>query len=121
MIGRLALRSLIAHPVRSAVLAGGFGLGVGVMAILLGVGEVILEQAQSPALVGGGDVVLSGAAGQIPAAKWVLSSALRSGGAGTARRRRLAKPSGHAVSDSRRPPHPRSRARRYSKPRARAR
>ena len=65
MIVRLALRSLTAHPVRTAVLAGGFGLGVAVMAILLGVGEVILEQAQSPALVGGGDVVVSSAAGRV--------------------------------------------------------
>jgi hypothetical protein len=58
MIGRLALRSLTAHPVRSAVLAAGFGAGVAVMAILLGVAEIVLEQAQAPALVGGGDVVI---------------------------------------------------------------
>ena len=57
----LALRSLLSRPVRSAVLAGGFGLGVAVMAALLGVGEVILEQARAPALVGGGDVVVGGA------------------------------------------------------------
>jgi hypothetical protein len=56
MIGRLAFRSLTAHPVRSAVLAAGFGVGVAVMAILLGVAAIVLEQAQSPALVGGGDV-----------------------------------------------------------------
>jgi hypothetical protein len=56
MIGRLALRSLTAHPVRTAVLAAGFGVGVAVMAILLGVAGIVLEQAQSPALVGGGDV-----------------------------------------------------------------
>src|SRR5918998_1816778 len=58
MIGRLAFRSLTAHPVRSGVLAAGFGIGVAVMAILLGVAEVVLEQAQSPALVGGGDVLI---------------------------------------------------------------
>ena len=58
MIGRLALRSLTAHPVRSAVLAAGFGVGVAVMAILLGVAEIVLEQARSPALAGGGDVVV---------------------------------------------------------------
>ena len=58
MIGRLAFRSLTAHPVRSAVLAAGFGVGVGVMAILLGVAQIVLEQAQSPALVGGGDVLI---------------------------------------------------------------
>jgi hypothetical protein len=56
VIGRLAVRSLTAHPVRSAVLAAGFGVGVAVMAILLGVASIVLEQAQSPALVGGGDV-----------------------------------------------------------------
>lgn len=58
MIGRLALRSLTAHPVRSGVLAVGFGVGVGVMAILLGVAQIVLDQAQSPALVGGGDVLI---------------------------------------------------------------
>jgi hypothetical protein len=58
MIGRLAVRSLTAHPVRSAVLAAGFGVGVSVMAILLGVAEIVLDQARSPALVGGGDVVV---------------------------------------------------------------
>jgi hypothetical protein len=56
MIGRLALRSLTAHPIRSAVLAAGFGVGVAVMAILLGVAGIVLEQAQAPALAGGGDV-----------------------------------------------------------------
>jgi hypothetical protein len=58
MIGRLAVRSLTAHPIRTAVLAAGFGVGVSVMAILLGVAEVVLDQAQSAALVGGGDVVI---------------------------------------------------------------
>ena len=50
MIARLALRTLLMHPIRTAVLAGGFGLGVAVMANLLGVAEVVLEQSQSPAL-----------------------------------------------------------------------
>jgi len=58
MIGRLALRSLTAHPIRSAVLAAGFGVGVAVMAILLGVAGIVLEQAQAPALAGGGDVLI---------------------------------------------------------------
>ena len=66
MIGRLALRSLTAHPIRSVVLAAGFGVGVAVMAILLGVAEIILRQAQSPALVGGGDVLIRLAPG-VPA------------------------------------------------------
>jgi len=58
VISRLALRSLTAHPIRSAVLAVGFGAGVAVMAILLGVAQIVLQQAQSPDLVGGGDVVI---------------------------------------------------------------
>jgi hypothetical protein len=58
MIGRLAFRTLTAHPVRSAVLAAGFGVGVAVMAILLGVAGIVLEQAQAPALAGGGDVAI---------------------------------------------------------------
>jgi len=44
--------------VRSAVLAAGFGAGVAVMAILLGVAEVVLSESRSPALIGGGDVVI---------------------------------------------------------------
>ena len=75
MLG-LALRSLLAHPVRSAVLAAGFGLGVSVMASLLGIGEVILEQARAPALAGGGDLVVAGTTGKIPSARFILSSAL---------------------------------------------
>ncbi len=79
MIFRLALRSLSAHPVRSLVLACGFGLGVGVMATLLGVGEVILDQARSPAVSGAGDVVIASSSGQLPSARWILSSGLRTG------------------------------------------
>lgn len=78
MIGRLALRSLTAHPVRSAVLAAGFGFGVAVMAILLGVAEVVLEQAQDPALVGGGDVVIR-LGRQVPA-RLLMSGTLQSEG-----------------------------------------
>ncbi len=91
MIVRLALRSLAVRPVRTAVLACGFGLGIAVMAALLGVGDVILEQARSPALQGGGDMVVSGAFGSIDNARFVLS-ALRdlrqdSGGRGRQPRR----------------------------------
>ena len=80
MILRLALRSLLTHPIRTLVLACGFGLGVGVMAMLLGVGEVILDQARSPAISGGGDVVIGSSTGELPSARWILSSGLRSGG-----------------------------------------
>lgn len=79
MIVKLALRSLAARPVRSAVLAVGFGLGVGVMATLLGVGRVILEQARAPELVGGGDVVIRSASGRLGNAPFLLY-ALRPGG-----------------------------------------
>lgn len=76
MIGRLAVRSLTAHPVRSAVLAAGFGVGVAVMAILLGVAEIVLEQSRAPALSGGGDVLIRLAA-QVPA-RLLLDGTLQS-------------------------------------------
>ena len=75
MIGRLAVRSLMAHPVRSAVLAAGFGVGVAVMAILLGVAQIVLEQSRAPALVGGGDVLIR-VLPQVPG-RLVLSGALQ--------------------------------------------
>jgi hypothetical protein len=78
MMLTLALRSLLSRPVRSAVLAGGFGLGVAVMAALLGIGAVILEQARAPALVGGGDVIIGGSAGRVSNAKFILSGVLGS-------------------------------------------
>jgi len=95
MIFVLALRSLLSRPIRSAVLAGGFGLGVSVMAALLGIGGVILEQARTPALVGGGDVVIAGQAGRIGSAKFVLSEVL--GGGDLGRRIKVASPSSRAT------------------------
>ncbi len=71
---RLAVRTLVSRPVRSAVLICGFGFGIAVMAELLGVGDVMVEQVSSPALSGGGDVLVSGAAGSIGSARFVLSS-----------------------------------------------
>jgi hypothetical protein len=76
VIGRLAFRSLTAHPIRSAVLGAGFGAGVAVMALLLGVAEVVLDQATSPTLIGGGDVLVRMSA-QVPA-RLVLSGTLQS-------------------------------------------
>ena len=55
------------------MLACGFGFGIAVMAELLGVGDVILDQARSPALQGGGDLVVSGAFGAVDNARYVLS------------------------------------------------
>jgi hypothetical protein len=76
MIVRVALRSLAIRPWRTAVLAAGFGLGIGVMVALLGVGEVILEQAHAPALRGGGDVVVSSVFGPVESARYVLAHVL---------------------------------------------
>jgi hypothetical protein len=75
----LAVRSLLARPVRSLVLAGGFGLGVAVMAALLGIGGVILEQARAPELAGGGDVVIGSASGKLTSARFILSGVLGAG------------------------------------------
>jgi hypothetical protein len=73
LILKLALRSIAVRPVRTTVLACGFGLGIAVMAELLGVGDAILDQARSPALQGGGDLVVSGALGPVDNARYVLS------------------------------------------------
>ncbi|MBZ5558573.1 MAG: hypothetical protein LAO77_14975 [Acidobacteriia bacterium] len=78
MIFRLALRSLATRPIRTAVLACGFGFGIAIMAALLGVGQVILEQAHSPALAGGGEVVIGGRFGSLDSARFVMSSVLGS-------------------------------------------
>lgn len=86
MIFRLALKSLLMHPIRALVLGVGFGLGVGVMATLLGVGEVVLEQAKEPALIGGGDVVATGVAGAVTSARFVLAS-IGAGGTASPRTR----------------------------------
>jgi hypothetical protein len=76
MIFRLAIRSLSTRPIRTAVLACGFGFGIAVMAALLGVGAVILEQAHSPALQGGGDLVILGRFGSVDSARFVMTSVL---------------------------------------------
>ncbi len=74
MILKLAWKTLIAHPVRTAMLGVGFGLGVAVMATLLGVGEVVLDQARAPALAGGGDLVVTSTSGPVTSARFVLSA-----------------------------------------------
>ena len=58
MIGLLALRHLAHRPLRSAFLLVGYGLGVGVMIVLLAIGEALLLQARDEKLVGGGDVTV---------------------------------------------------------------
>jgi hypothetical protein len=74
MMLRVAWRSLMTRPIRAAVLAAGFGFGIGVMAALLGVGHVILEQAHAPALNGGGDLVVYGPFGSVSSARFLISS-----------------------------------------------
>jgi hypothetical protein len=54
----LALRNLVHRPWRSALLFLGYGLGVGVMVVLLAVGEALLAQASDEKLVGGGEVTV---------------------------------------------------------------
>jgi hypothetical protein len=78
VIVRIAVRSLATRPLRTAVLAAGFGLGIAVMAELLGVGDVILEQAHAPALRGGGDVVVTGPFGSLENARFVVANVIRS-------------------------------------------
>jgi hypothetical protein len=58
MIGLLAFRHLMHRPLRSALLLIGYGLGVGVMIVLLAIGEALLLQARDEKLVGGGEVTV---------------------------------------------------------------
>ncbi|MDX2192884.1 MAG: hypothetical protein NW201_05990 [Gemmatimonadales bacterium] len=58
MLTTLALRHLAVRRARSAVLLFGFALGVGVMIVLLSVGEAMLEQSRDVRLVGGGQVTV---------------------------------------------------------------
>jgi len=58
MIGLLARRTLTDRPRRTLLLLAGFGLSVGVMIVLLSIGQAVLEQSRDRDLVGGGDVVL---------------------------------------------------------------
>jgi hypothetical protein len=58
MIGRLAIRHLTHRPLRSGFLLFGYGLGVGVMIVLLAIGEALLVQARDEKLVGGGEITV---------------------------------------------------------------
>jgi hypothetical protein len=58
MIMTLAFRHLRVKPIRSLFLLLGFSLGVGVMVVLLSVGEAMLDQSRDVALVGGGEVTV---------------------------------------------------------------
>lgn len=54
----LALRSLASRPWRSLFLLSGYALGVGVMIVLLAIGEALLTQARDERLVGGGEITV---------------------------------------------------------------
>jgi hypothetical protein len=54
----LALRHLLVRKLRSLFLLVGFSLGVGVMIVLLSVGQAMLEQSRDASLVGGGEVTV---------------------------------------------------------------
>jgi hypothetical protein len=58
VIGILALRHLLVRKRRSLFLLLGFSLGVGVMIVLLSVGQAMLEQSRDVSLVGGGEVTV---------------------------------------------------------------
>jgi hypothetical protein len=58
MITVLAFRHLLVRKLRSMFLLLGFSLGVGVMIVLLSVGEAMLEQSRDVSLVGGGEITV---------------------------------------------------------------
>jgi hypothetical protein len=58
VIAILAFRHLLVRKFRSLFLLLGFSLGVGVMIVLLSVGQALLEQSRDTALVGGGEVTV---------------------------------------------------------------
>lgn len=58
MILTLAFRQLLVKRARSLFLLLGYSLGVGVMIVLLSVGEAMLDQSRDVSLVGGGEVTI---------------------------------------------------------------
>jgi hypothetical protein len=58
VIATLAFRHLLVRKLRSVFLLAGFSLGVGVMIVLLSVGQAMLEQSRDVSLVGGGEVTI---------------------------------------------------------------
>ncbi len=58
MLLTLAFRHLWVRKIRSLFLLFGFALGVGVMVVLLSVGEAMLDQSRDVSLVGGGEVTV---------------------------------------------------------------
>lgn len=58
MITLMAVRNIVFRPWRSVLLFFGYGVGVGVMIVLLSVGEALLTQARDEKLVGGGSITV---------------------------------------------------------------
>jgi hypothetical protein len=58
MLLLLAFRHLWVRKLRALFLLSGFALGVGVMVVLLSVGEAMLDQSRDVSLVGGGEVTV---------------------------------------------------------------
>ncbi|HEU5305480.1 MAG TPA: hypothetical protein VFU40_12600 [Gemmatimonadales bacterium] len=58
MITTLAFRHLLVRKLRSLFLLLGFSIGVGVMIVLLSVGEAMLDQSRDVSLVGGGELTI---------------------------------------------------------------
>jgi hypothetical protein len=58
MLTTLAFRHLLVRKLRSLFLLLGFSLGVGVMIVLLSVGEAMLDQSRDTSLVGGGEITV---------------------------------------------------------------
>ena len=58
MITTLAFRHLVVRKLRSMFLLLGFSLGVGVMIVLLSVGEAMVDQSRDVSLVGGGELTV---------------------------------------------------------------
>jgi hypothetical protein len=58
VIATLAFRHLLVRKLRSLFLLAGFSLGVGVMIVLLSVGQAMLEQSRDASLVGGGEITV---------------------------------------------------------------
>jgi hypothetical protein len=54
----LAFRHLLVRPGRALVLLLGYALGVGVMIVLLSIGEAMLDQSRDVSLVGGGEITV---------------------------------------------------------------
>jgi hypothetical protein len=54
----LGLRNLALRKWRTAMLLGGYGLGVATMIVLLSIGEALVLQASDEKLIGGGDVTV---------------------------------------------------------------